>query len=264
MTATRPEAMSSARAQPAPAEAAAGAGARSPAGLQIAGLVPLSTVDWPGRLAATIFLQGCPWQCVYCHNVDLIPPRRAGTVAWEDVVALLRRRRGLLDGLVFSGGEATRQPQLPAAMREVRELGLGVGLHTAGPYPHRLAAVVPLVDWVGLDLKALPEDYPDVAGRPGAGELAWRSLRIVLEAGVDHEIRTTIHPGSPAATGALEIARRARAAGARVFALQQARAEGTRPGFVAEAPGWDEECQELARRIEALGFETFTYRSAHG
>ena len=122
--------------------------------LAIAGLVPLSTCDWPGKLVATVFLQGCPWQCTYCHNPDLISPRTPGQVPFERVRELLAKRRGLLDGVVFSGGEPTRQRALGSAMREVRELGFGVGLHTGGSYPARLREVIGLVDWVGIDIKA--------------------------------------------------------------------------------------------------------------
>ena len=114
--------------------------------LQIAGLTRMSTCDWPGRIVATAFLQGCPWQCTYCHNPDLIPARTPGVVTWAEVTDLLARRHGLLDGVVFSGGEPTRQAGLAAAMREVRELGFGVGLHTGGAYPRRLEAVVGLAD----------------------------------------------------------------------------------------------------------------------
>lgn len=140
--------------------------ARAPSGgpadaLVIAGLVPLSTVDWPDRLTATVFAQGCPWNCFYCHNQALIPVRTPGAVAWGEVRDLLGRRRGLLDGVVFTGGEALRQDALADAAREVIDMGFAVGLHTAGPYPRRLHDMVErgLVDWVGLDIKALPEHY---------------------------------------------------------------------------------------------------------
>jgi pyruvate formate lyase activating enzyme len=231
----------------------------------VAGLARMSTCDWPGRLAATVFLQGCPWSCVYCHNPYLIDPRAPGDLAWGDVVAFLRRRRGLLDAVVFSGGEPTRSAGLAAAARDVRELGFAVGLHTAGPYPARLGALLEperLVDWVGLDIKALPGDYADVVGRPGAGERAWRSLQVVLASGVEHEVRTTIHPGSPAAAHLPEIAARLREAGVRSFALQQARGAGTRPGFAAIAPGWDAEVRRLADDVRGVGFERFELRAA--
>ena len=137
--------------------------ARAPSGgpadaLVIAGLVPMSTVDWPDHLSATVFTQGCPWNCFYCHNQALIPVRTPGAVAWGEVRDLLGRRRGLLDGVVFTGGEALRQDALADAAAEVRAAGFAVGLHTAGPYPRRLRDMVErgLVDWVGLDIKALP------------------------------------------------------------------------------------------------------------
>ena len=145
--------------------------ARAPSGgpadaLVIAGLVPMSTVDWPDHLSATVFTQGCPWNCFYCHNQALIPARTPGQVAWEEVRALLRRRRGLLDGVVLTGGEALRQDALADAAREVIDMGFQVGLHTAGPYPRRLHDMIEagLVEWVGLDIKALPEHYGQVVG----------------------------------------------------------------------------------------------------
>ena len=236
--------------------------------LVIAGLVPLSTVDWPGHLVATVFAQGCPWNCHYCHNQDLIPTRVPGKVGWREVRQLLTRRRGLLDGVVFTGGEALRQEACAAAAAETKALGFDVGLHTAGAYPRRLAELVSagLVDWVGLDIKALPEHYRQVVGRPNAGAKAWECLGILVEAaqrgGPDFEVRTTVAPGDVTADDAFEAARRVHQAGARSYALQQARSEGARADFIAMAPGWDAVCERLAARIEALGWESFTYRPA--
>ncbi|NLT25135.1 MAG: anaerobic ribonucleoside-triphosphate reductase activating protein [Microbacteriaceae bacterium] len=228
--------------------------------LAIAGLVPFGTVDWPGRLAATVFCQGCPWACGYCHNHELICSRTPGRVPWQEVRELLAARRGLLDGIVFSGGEALRQPAVLDAMREARDAGFGVALHTAGAFPNRLRDALHLVDWVGLDIKALPEHYAEVVGRPGARGQAWRALEMLLASEVDFEVRTTVAPGRTAAD-ALEAARRCRALGVRAFALQRARGTGTRPGFAATADGWEAQCDALARRIEELGFERFDYRT---
>jgi pyruvate formate lyase activating enzyme len=119
----------------------------------------------------------------------------AQRIAWTDLVDFLQPRRGLLDAVVFSGGEPTAQSGLADAMRQVRGLGFKIGLHTGGPYPERLAALLPLVDWVGLDIKALPEDYPLVTAVTGSGERAWRSLRLMLDAGIPLEVRTTPLPG---------------------------------------------------------------------
>lgn len=234
--------------------------------LQVAGLVPLSTVDWPGHLVATVFCQGCPWNCGYCQNPSLIDCAPAGRVSWaEEVEPLLLRRRGLLDGVVFTGGEATRQAALPSAMARVRDLGFSVGLHTGGAYPRRLAEMLPLVDWVGLDIKALPGDYATVTGVPAAGRRAWESLAVVLAAGTDLEVRLTVHPGAPQAGSAVEIARRLRAAGVRTFALQDARLDGTRPQFRELAAGWDRaawhrELAALTSEIAGMGFPSFVVR----
>lgn len=161
--------------------------------LAISGLVRHSTCDWPGELVAVLFTQGCPWSCRYCHNPDLIPAR-SGTLPWSEVRAFLDSRRGLLDGVVISGGEPTLQAALPAVLAEIRAMGFRTGLHSAGPYPERLARVLPLLDWVGFDVKAPFADYPRITGVPGSGLRAQESLRLLQESGVAHALRTTVHP----------------------------------------------------------------------
>ena len=231
--------------------------------LQIAGLTPMSSVDWPGKFVATVFAQGCPWACPYCHNQAIIDPKIPGVVSWERVEELLGRRRGLLDGVVFSGGEATRQLAVLPAMSRVRELGFEVGLHTAGPYPARLREILRtgLVDWVGIDIKAMPgPHYEAVAGRPNAGPKAWESLGEVLDSGVSYEVRLTVYPDGP--RDGYEVASCVKDLGATHFALQQARALGTAQGFNAGDAAWDLEVQSLADDIEKLGFESFQFRPA--
>jgi pyruvate formate lyase activating enzyme len=194
--------------------------------LRVGGLTPLSTTDYPGELAAVVFCQGCPWRCGYCHNPHLLPARGSVQIAWDDVVAFLRRREGLLDAVVFSGGEPLAQRALAEAMRAVKGLGFKVGLHTGGAYPARLAEVLPLVDWVGFDVKAPFDAYPLITGELGSGIDVQASVRLVIASGVAHEFRTTVHPAqlSPGAVRRLvdDLADR----GARHYALQEFRAEG--------------------------------------
>ncbi|CAN5556108.1 anaerobic ribonucleoside-triphosphate reductase activating protein [soil metagenome] len=199
--------------------------------LQIAGLVRLSSCDWPGRLVATIFLQGCPLACGYCHNPGILDPREPGVIAWSEVYGFLRRRRGLLDGAVFSGGEPTRQAGLADAMRQVRALGLGVGLHTAGPYPRRFAEVVSLCDWIGLDIKAPARLYEKVTGVKSAAAAAFACLRIAIESRVDLQVRTTVDPTTMNPAGLAELTGQLLAVGVSEHVLQDVRAEGVRPEY---------------------------------
>ncbi|MBI2095985.1 MAG: anaerobic ribonucleoside-triphosphate reductase activating protein [Candidatus Omnitrophica bacterium] len=115
------------------------------------GLTALTTIDFPDRLSAVIFCQGCPWRCPYCQNPGLISSTGAGRLSWAEVVAFLERRRGLLEAVVFSGGEPTLQAGLATAAAEVKAMGFLVGLHTAGPYPRRLAGIEQVRDAVLRD-----------------------------------------------------------------------------------------------------------------
>lgn len=165
--------------------------------LAVGGLTPFTTIDFPGHLAAVVFCQGCPWRCSYCHNPHLLP-RGEGATPWPKVLGWLKTRRGLLDGVVFSGGEPLLQRALPAALAEVRALGLATALHTAGAYPQRLAAVLPLLDWVGFDVKAPFAEYAPIVGSD-VGSTARAALELLIASGVAHEIRCTVPPQLDAA-----------------------------------------------------------------
>lgn len=187
-----------------------------PSELRVGGLAPLTTIDYPGgKLAAVIFCQGCPWRCRYCHNPELQSTHNAAGLPWTQVKTFLERRQGLLDAVVFSGGEPTLQTGLVENLTWARRLGFSVGLHSAGIYPRRLQRVLPLLDWIGLDVKALPVDYPQITRTARSGERAWESARRVIDSGVPHDLRITIHPALTNQAKALQIAEGLRAMGAR-------------------------------------------------
>ena len=222
--------------------------------LDVGGFTPLSTTDWPGQLAAVVFVQGCPWRCHYCHNPSL-QTRQSGcgrdTHTWDRLLGTLRQRQGLLDGVVFSGGEPTLDAALEPAMREVRELGFQVGLHTAGLYPQRLARVLPLVDWVALDIKTDFDDYKAITSVPRSGEPVRESLDLVLASGKAHELRTTWHPDLIPEATLMRMARMLKSAGARHWVLQ-----GYRATTVTEAtlgPGERTPPDDLVARLSRLG-----------
>jgi pyruvate formate lyase activating enzyme len=158
--------------------------------LRVGGLTRLSAADYPGKLAAVVFCQGCAWRCGYCHNPELRPARGAHQIAWAEVLAFLERRRELLDAVVFSGGEPTQQRGLAAAMRAVKAMGYLVGLHTAGIVPRRLAEVLPLLDWVGMDVKAPCEAHERVTGKRGSASRARASRELIRASGVACEFHT--------------------------------------------------------------------------
>ena len=200
---------------------------------QLSGLVPFSTVDFPGSLAAVLFLQGCPWECRYCHNPHLRTFQARGETpegtwgTWEKARAFLHERAGFLDGVVFSGGEPTAQPFLQEAIHEVRALGYRIGLHTAGAYPKQLGAILPLIDWVGLDIKApLDARYELITGVRDSATPVLASLSAILSSGISHQLRTTVHPLLHSRKDLEDLHFQLEKLGARATVIQKFRTQG--------------------------------------
>ena len=194
--------------------------------LRVGGFVPFTPNDYPDALAAVVFCQGCPWHCGYCHNPHLIPARGDDERDFARIVDWLGTRRGLLDAVVFSGGEPTAQAELSDAIVAVRALGFQVGLHTGGAYPRRLAGVLPHVDWVGFDVKAPQTGYAAVTGVRDSGIAALASLDLVLASGIAHELRTTVHPALTPPEALARLARELADRGVVRWVLQPFRATG--------------------------------------
>ncbi len=203
--------------------------------LKVGGFTRLSTCDWPGELAATVFCQGCTWDCPYCHNPGLRLVTADGPISWSSVLNFLGSRRNLLDAVVFSGGEPTLQPALLDAIGEVRALGFRVGLHTAGMAPDRFAALLPSLDWVGFDVKATFGAYSRITGVERSGDNALKSLRSLLATHVPYEVRTTIHPALLSLTDMLELKAQLLELGVENFVVQQFRMQGTLSGRLPAA-----------------------------
>lgn len=219
--------------------------------IRIGGMTPLTTIDFPGQLAAVLYLQGCPWRCSYCHNPELLPSRGDQIVAWSAVEEFLQRRRGLLDAVVFSGGEPTAQPALGAAVQQVKAMGFRVGMHTGGMYPTRLKQVLPWLDWVGLDIKAPAIHYDRVTGRPGSATPVYCSLQHLLDSGVAYECRTTWEPGLFPLADLHSLAQQLIDLGVSHWSLQQCRSNGVPQALHVLD-------QDVA--LWKQGFEAFTLR----
>lgn len=162
--------------------------------IQIGGLVSFTTIDYPGKLAAVLFLVGCPLKCAYCSNPHLLCPGD-GEYDPERVMDWIQSRAGKLEAIVFSGGEALMQGNATIDyMQRVRGLGFKIGLHTNGFYPNTLEQAIDIIDWVGLDFKATREKYPDLTGQDIAYNNMIRSLDILIAHNKDFEVRITCDP----------------------------------------------------------------------
>lgn len=160
--------------------------------MRIGGLQKLSLIDYPGRTCAVLFTQGCNFRCPYCHNPELVYPHLfAEPISFEKVRAFLKERRGLLEGVVFSGGEPTLQEDLLEVMQAVRALGYAVKLDTNGSRPDVLAEVLGAADYVAMDIKAPLPVYPRVSGVTVDTYDIARSIFLIQSSGVRHEFRTT-------------------------------------------------------------------------
>lgn len=167
--------------------------------MRICGLQKLSMVDFPGKLAATVFTGGCDLRCPFCHNAPLVTrAAEQPELSRQEVLDFLRSRRGLLDGVVLSGGEPLLHPGAADFLREVRDLGFSVKLDTNGCHPAALAEILErrLVDYVAMDIKNSPEKYPQTVGVPAFNlDLVRESVRLLRGGTVDYEFRTTVVQG---------------------------------------------------------------------
>lgn len=188
----------------------------------IGGVEPFTTVDFPGRLAAVLFCLGCPLRCPYCHNPELQDFKGKPFIPWERFVEFLDSRKNLLDGIVFSGGEPLAQPDLYDSMKTVKEMGFAVGLHTSGVNVERLKQVLPLLDWVGFDVKTLFEHYERRIPHSHAPTVE-KCLDLLIEAGIELEARTTLDPRIISISELRELADILAQKGVKTYALQEYR-----------------------------------------
>lgn len=180
--------------------------------MRIGGVVACSLGDFPGRISAVVFTQGCNWRCPWCHNPALVYPAQF-TPAWDEagVLARLAASRKKIDGVVVTGGEPTVQPDLADFFGHLRDLGFATKLDTNGSRPRVVRALLEagLLDFVAMDLKAPWERYAEAAGAPVPTADLEETITLLRASGVAHQLRTTRWPGLTAADepGIAELAR---------------------------------------------------------
>ena len=161
----------------------------------ICGLQKMTLLDFPGRIACTVFLGGCNFRCPFCHNSELFMGKPEKLMEDQAFFAFLNTRKGLLDGVCVSGGEPTLYKDLPDFLARIKEMGFLVKLDTNGSRPEVLKALVQqnLVDYVAMDVKNSPAMYARTVGLETL-ELApiEESLRFLIGGSLDYELRTTL------------------------------------------------------------------------
>lgn len=161
----------------------------------IAGLQKMTLLDYPGKVACTVFLQGCSYACPFCHNTGLLPFDGRPFMEEPELLAFLEKRKGILDGVCVTGGEPTMYAGLENLLRQIRALGFAVKLDTNGSRPAvlRHLAAEGLVDYVAMDVKNGPGRYAQTVGVPGLKlEPVEESLRFLIGGGISYELRTTL------------------------------------------------------------------------
>ncbi len=190
--------------------------------LKVGGLHKVSLIDYPGLITAVVFLQGCNFRCPYCHNPELVQPKLYGPcIPEKTLLAFLEKRRGKLDAVTITGGEPTLQERLPEFMRSVHNLGFKIKLDTNGSFSGVIQALLEeqLVDYIAMDIKGPLHRYDRVCRVNVDKQEIKNSIRLIRNAAVDYEFRTTLVKNLLDEQDLLDMGEMIR--GARLFVLQK-------------------------------------------
>lgn len=211
-----------------PAHACAGCKTKAEGKMFISGLQKLTLLDYPGKVACTVFTGGCNFRCPFCHNAPLVLPERlAKDTTEEEVLEFLKKRAGILDGVAVTGGEPLMHGGIDAFLEKVKELGYQIKLDTNGSFPAHLKSIVAngLADRIAMDIKNAPDLYGQTTGLKDfniAG--VEESKNFLLEGGIDYEFRTTVVKGLHTKESLMAAAKWI--AGAKEYYLQQYKDSG--------------------------------------
>lgn len=163
--------------------------------MRIGGLRRVSFIDYPGRIGAVVFTQGCNFRCPYCHNPELADPARYGPLLDEgEILSFLERRRGKLDAVTLTGGEPSVQPDLDLFLEKIKKMGYLTKLDTNGSNPAVLETLIrrKLVDYVAMDIKGPLKRYEEIASVQVDLSAIRSSIKLLLASEIEHEFRTTV------------------------------------------------------------------------
>ena len=221
--------------------------------IQIGGLQKLTLIDYPGRLAATVFLTGCNFRCPFCYSSELVLPekiKKQPKISEKELFKFLKERRKLIDAVVLCGGEPVTSKGLAPLIKKIKKMGFLVKLDTNGSSPEILKKLIDekLVDYVAMDIKGPKERYSEFAGVKVDIKKIQKSIDILKEGKVDYEFRSTIVPSIHAKEDVIEMAKWIR--GAKKYFLQNFRPEKTiDPAFEKVKPYPEEYLLEIQKAI---------------
>ncbi len=163
--------------------------------IKSAGFIKTTLINYPGKVAAALFLPGCDLRCPYCHNPELVNNTADDMVDIEEILAYLEKRRGLLQGVCISGGEPLVHQDLGQLVAAIKDMGYLLKLDTNGTFPDRILPLKP--DFIAMDIKTSPEKYPMLSPVQDESlpDKIRQSVEIIKKSGIEHEFRTTVAPG---------------------------------------------------------------------
>jgi pyruvate formate lyase activating enzyme len=163
--------------------------------MKIGGLQKFSLIDFPGRISAIVFTQGCNFRCPYCHNPELVDPAQYGqTLPEAEVISFLEKRRGRLDAVTLTGGEPTLQPDIDRFLREIKRMGYLTKIDTNGSNPDVIERLIrgSLIDYLAMDVKGPLRKYEWIANVKVETAKIRKSIELIAASGIEHEFRTTV------------------------------------------------------------------------
>ncbi len=222
--------------------------------MKIGGLQKLTLIDYPGKLACTVFLSGCNFGCPWCYSPELVVPEKIKEqveIKEKDFFDFLENRKGKIEGVVICGGEPTIHEELPKFIQEIRDKGFLVKLDTNGSNPEVLKNLLEsgIVNYVAMDFKGPLEKYKEVTGTEVDTNKIKESIDIIKRAGIDYEFRTTLVPGIHRKEDIAQMGEVIR--GAKKYFLQNFLPEKTIKGdFLGKKPFIQKELEEFQEAAE--------------
>jgi pyruvate formate lyase activating enzyme len=232
--------------------------------MKIGGLQKTTLVDYPGKVACTVFLSGCNFRCPFCYSRELVLPeyiQNQPELKEKDFFSFLKEKRGLIDACVICGGEPTINPDLKEFIKKIKDLGFLVKLDTNGYLPDKLKELIDekLIDYVAMDIKACFDDYPKATGIDVDVSKIKESIELIKNSGIDYEFRTTIVPTIHTKESIIQMAREISPAKKYFLQAFHGEKETIDPELSNSKPFSEEELKEIIKEVNNL-FEVIKIR----